>query len=86
MTYVQNCYSTPGRLFIIGGLKLQSQEGTTQGDPLGIAIYAITITPMMKHDATCDAQQPQQNGRVLPMTSQLQKIYLFILFSIFNFG
>lgn len=46
-TYVINCYSTPARLFVTGGLELQSQEGTTQGDPLGMAIYAIGVTPMM---------------------------------------
>lgn len=46
-TYVINCYSTPARLFVVGGLELKSQEGTTQGDPLGMAIYALRITPMM---------------------------------------
>ena len=30
-TYVVNCYANPARLFVIGGLELKSQEGTTQG-------------------------------------------------------
>ena len=37
-TYVNNSYRTPARLFIIGGRELKSQEGTTQGDPLGMCI------------------------------------------------
>ena len=46
-TYVTNCYSSPARLFVIGGLEIKSQEGTTQGDPLGMAIYALGVTPML---------------------------------------
>ena len=36
--YVVNCYTNPARLFVIG---------TTQGDPLGMAIYALGVTPML---------------------------------------
>ena len=46
-TYVKNCYSEPARLFVIGGLEIKSQEGTTQGDLLGMAIYALGVTPML---------------------------------------
>jgi len=46
-TFVKNCYQTPARLFVIGEQELGSREGTTQGDPLGIAIYAIAISPML---------------------------------------
>jgi len=46
-TYVINCYSDPARLFVISGLELKSQEGRTQGDPLGMAVYVLRITPMM---------------------------------------
>ena len=37
-TYVTNCYANPARLFVIGGFELKSAEGTTQGDPLGMAV------------------------------------------------
>ena len=46
-TFVKNCYQTAARLFVIGGQELRSREGTTQGDPLGMAFYAIAISPLL---------------------------------------
>ena len=46
-TYVFNCYSSPSDLFIHGGRSIKSLEGTTQGDPTAMAIYALGITPLM---------------------------------------
>ena len=46
-TYVKNCYMNSSRLFIIGGHKITSSEGTTQGDPIAMAIYAIAVIPLM---------------------------------------
>jgi len=30
-TFVSNCYTSPARLFVIGGFEISSKEGTTQG-------------------------------------------------------
>jgi hypothetical protein len=46
-TIVVNCYRTPARLFVMGGLELSSCEGTTQVDPLAMAMYAIAISPLL---------------------------------------
>ena len=43
-----NTYSQPACLFISGGGEILSQEGTCQGDPLAMAIYAVAITPLIK--------------------------------------
>ena len=45
--FVKNCYNSPSRLFIIGGKELKSNEGTTQGDPVSMAIYGIGVTPII---------------------------------------
>ena len=46
-TFVQNCYSSPSQMFVIGGVELSSKEGTTQGDPIAMAIYAIAVIPLL---------------------------------------
>ena len=45
--YAINTYREPARLFIIGGKEIKSAEGTTQGDPLAMGIYAISLQPLI---------------------------------------
>ena len=52
-TFVRNCYNAPARLFVLGGKELLSCEGTTQGDPIAMAIYGIALKPLLKYQATC---------------------------------
>ena len=41
------CYTLPSRLLIIGGTEIQSSEGTTQGDPVAMPIYVLSVIPLM---------------------------------------
>ena len=45
--YVTNYYSSPTDLYIQDGRSIKSEEGTTQGDPTAMAIYALGITPLL---------------------------------------
>ncbi|CAB4003404.1 Hypothetical predicted protein, partial [Paramuricea clavata] len=44
--YAINTYRQPARLFIVGSKEIVSAEGTTQGDPLAMAFYAISTLPL----------------------------------------
>ena len=46
-TYVINTYRQPAHLFITGGEELISAESTTQGDPLSMSVYAMSLQPLI---------------------------------------
>ena len=43
----QSCYTSPSRLFIIGGTEIKCSEGKTQGDPVAMPIYVLSVIPLM---------------------------------------
>lgn len=51
-----NAYRRPSSLFV-GGECLLSQEGTTQGDPLAMAMYALATVPLISKISTSGSQQ-----------------------------
>ena len=42
-----NTYRRPSRLFVVGGRELQSQEGATQGDPLAMLFYTVSVAALL---------------------------------------
>ena len=46
-TILVNTYRRPARLIILGASDIYSLEGTTQGDNLAMAFYALGITPLV---------------------------------------
>ena len=53
---VINSYRQPARLFV-GGECIMSSEGTTQGDPIAMPMYAIGVVPLLQSIATEGAVQ-----------------------------
>ena len=45
--FVQNSYCQSSRLFILGGKEIRSGEGTIQGVPVSMEVYALGIAPLL---------------------------------------
>ena len=46
-TFAINTYRGSARLFVTGGKELVSAEGTTQGDPLAMCLYTLSLQPLI---------------------------------------
>ena len=64
-TYVYNCYATSARLFIFGGSELKSEEGTTQGDPIAMTVYALATIPLLLMVLEITAQFPDNSVKMV---------------------
>ena len=46
-TYLIKTYRLPARLFLGKGVEILSQEGTTQGENLAMAVYALSLKKLL---------------------------------------
>ena len=63
--FVKNCYSTPSRLFIVGGTEITSREGIIQNDPVSMSIYGIGVTPLINMLIDILSNEYSANGNVM---------------------
>ena len=42
-----NTYRAPVRMIVVGSGEISSTEGTTQGDPLAMAMHALAVVPLI---------------------------------------
>lgn len=46
---LRNTYQEPICMFVPSSEEILSTEGTTEGDPLGMAMYSLVLTPLIRN-------------------------------------
>ena len=64
-TFSSSCYSSSSRIFINGGGKLKSTEGTIQRDPIAMIIYAIATIPLIPMTIEIMHDQPGNTFKLI---------------------
>jgi hypothetical protein len=57
-----NWYRRPARLFVAGGLEIASEEGTTQGCPCAMQMYALAVLPLIDRLRSTLRGQREEGG------------------------
>ena len=75
LTAIKNSYSNPSKLFV-NKKTIYSQEGTTQGDPLAMAMYGLAIIPLIKLLSVDDVTQKwyADDGNAVGKLSNLRTV------------
>ena len=75
LTAIKNSYSNPSKLFV-NKKTIYSQEGTTQGDPLAMAMYGLAIIPLIKRLSVDDVIQKwyADDGNAVGKLSNLRTV------------
>ena len=75
LTAIKNSYSNPSKL-LVNKKTIYSQEGTTQGDPLAMAMYGLAIIPLIKRLSVDDVIQKwyADDGNAVGKLSNLRTV------------
>ena len=75
LTAIKNSYSNSSKLFV-NKKTIYSQEGTTQGDPLAMAMYGLAIIPLIKLLSVDDVTQKwyADDGNAVGKLSNLRTV------------
>ena len=79
-TFVINCYNQNARLFLMGGREIESQEGTTQGDPASMPVYTLATVPLLESVSTNNTKQAAyaddliSAGKLQPLLTWWEKL------------
>ena len=58
-------------MFAIGGIEIKSSEGTTQGDPIAMSVYAIAIIPLILMIVDIMKERPNSTAKMAAYADDL---------------